>query len=68
MSNSTGKGAPFGAVARKQRMTRAKAERLQRIADQVAAGTLRIRQATAEDRERYGIRAPVEREDDDATA
>ena len=44
---------------------------LEAIARQVESGRLVIRRATAEERERYGIRAPddeIDREDADAAA
>lgn len=56
--------ATHGSAAVKHRISRAKAERLQRIADQVASGELVIRQATAGERERYGIRPQVEEASD----
>lgn len=40
----------------RQKRADAKARAHQRIADQVQAGTLRIRQATEAERKRYGIR------------
>lgn len=43
---------------KKQRQGQARQDRLDRIAEQVAAGTLIIRQATVEERARYGITAP----------
>lgn len=59
----------IGGAAARLRISRAKAERLAAIERQVAEGRLVIRQASAEERERFGIRAPAgERKDGDARA
>lgn len=55
---------PRGRAAVERRVSRAKAERLAEIERQIAEGSLRIRQATATERERYGIRDAGGEEDD----
>ena len=61
-------GTPWASRARKRAGDPARREALQKIAEQVEAGTLVVRKATADERERYGISAVAPDEDEEVMA